>query len=262
MKFIYAKREDIPEALRSYYVEEGGQWVLQCEGATSADRLKEFRDNNVTLLKENTEMKEKFKDVDPAEYAKLKKNKALLDEGKLVEVEGLEAAVTKRTEAMRTDLEGRLKKTEEERDSSRRELDTLKIDDAVATLGIAAGLRPQAKEDIIFRARKIFAMDPATGKVVAKDKDGKEMFGKTGNPLTMDEWVKDTATNKDLAHLFLPSNGSNATGSGSGQRASGPNPFLTNNLTEQGRLHRENPALFASMKAEADAAKGQTAGAS
>ncbi len=52
IKFAVAKLEDAPEALRSFYVQQGDKFVLDAEGAVPKDKLDEFRTNNIDLQRQ------------------------------------------------------------------------------------------------------------------------------------------------------------------------------------------------------------------
>lgn len=86
-----------------------------------------------------------------------------------------------------------------------------------------------------------------------KDEDGEVRYNtKTGKPLSVKDRIAELKNDEEYAMLFKGGNvgaGSSTSGKGTGQA----NPWRkdTFNLTEQGRIIRENPALAAKLKAEA-----------
>jgi len=70
LKVSYEKESEIPEELKTHYVEKDDIWVL--DGYIPKGKLDEFRTNNRNLAKEKEELQAqllKFKDIDPAKYA-------------------------------------------------------------------------------------------------------------------------------------------------------------------------------------------------
>ncbi len=253
IKFSYDNESEIPPALRANYTQDAsGKWILQVEGAVAKSVVDQFRENNIAVTRERDQLKATFEGVDAAEYKKLKNNKALLDENKLITTEGMEAAVEKRVVAMRTELEGKVTDLTGRLEKTTSEIGRLKIDGAVIQLGVKHGLRPEAQDDYVARAQRTFKLDPNTGNPIAYEPDGVTIrYGMDSKPLTPEEWVKTTAADKAYSHLFQPSTGGGATG---GARPGfGPNPFKAGNLTEQANLMRSNPAEYNRLKAEHEA---------
>lgn len=249
MKFQYATQAEIPAALQAFYKEEGGVWVLQCDGAVSKTKVDEFRDKNVQLQRDMEALTTKFKDVDPAKYLELKGKEDELNEGKLIKKEGLEAAVTARVEKMRTEYDTKLKELQGKLDVSMTDLSGLKIDQAVLAEAGGMGLRKTAHADAVARAKGTFKL--VDGVVVALDEKGQKMFGADGNPLTIKEWSGTLL--KGAPHLFEENKGGGAAGGGGGGGHVGPNPWAKEsvNITAQMTLARANPAEATRMAAAA-----------
>lgn len=68
-------------------------------------------------------------------------------------------------------------------------------------------------------------------------------FDKEGKPIGVDDVLKPYKEDKAMAHLFKTADGTNYTPAGGGDYT-GKNPFAKDsfNLTEQGKLLKENPA--------------------
>ncbi len=263
LKFQIDKEEDIPAHAKSEYKQVGNVWILDVEGAVPEQQLKDFRTNNINLIKERDDLITKFKDVDPEQYKTLKTRAELLDEKKLVTSEGLEAAVNARIEKMKTEYEKQVNDLTTVSTKQKGELAKLKIDTALVTVGTKNGLRPEAVEDFVNRGTRLFSLSDE-GQVVSKDENGQVRYGALGQPLTIEEWVGTVAKDKSYGHLFSPSAGGGSTGGAT--KPVTVNPFLKGtpgfNVTEQFRIGRENPALAAQLKeAAATGQPGPVAGA-
>lgn len=244
LKFIYEKEADIPEGAKEHYEESGGKWVLKCEGAVPSSRLDEFRDNNLELKKKL----EAFAGIDPvkardlaAKADEIEASKAKTDE----EVQKLiDARVAKMTEEFnreKSELQTRL-------DTTEGQLSSRIIDSGLIEAGTKFGLKATAHEDAIARGRSIFKIED--GKPVAY-KDGEKQYGVDGQPLTPESFMEGLV--KSAGHLFEPNAGTGSKGSGAGAGSNGPNPWATDsfNLSKQGEIFRENPALAKQLAAKA-----------
>ncbi len=66
-------------------------------------------------------------------------------------------------------------------------------------------------------------------------------FDKEGKPIGVDDVIKPYKEDKSLGHLFKAADGTNYTPVGGGGYQ-GENPWKTGNMTEQGKIFKENPA--------------------
>jgi hypothetical protein len=237
IKFIYDNETDIPEALKAYYKKgDDGKFTLQAEGAVSRVKLEEFRDKNVQLLK----AAEAFKDIDPAEFARLKGIESELESGKLKGT-AIEKILEKRVEEMTKAHNAAVAKLTGDLGNAKGELSRLKIGEAAVSSALKLGLRAEAREDLITRVSNVFRLDDK-GEPVAFDGD-KPKFGADGMPLKIGDFVESMV--KAAPHLFDPSSGSGSGGSGGGGGGGGGvNPWKKEsfNITEQGRIFAKDPA--------------------
>jgi hypothetical protein len=255
LKFKFKTREEIPAEHQTLYVERDGAWHLDAEGVVEKSKLDEFRNSNVSLLKERDELKQRFEGIDPDEVRKLAEEKRkleLLAQGH--KPEEVEKIVEGRIKTLRGELEKQISSLTTERDALNGRLTAIQIDQGVITTATKRGLRPTAIPDITSRARTIFKL--VNGAPRAFEADGQTVrYGKDGvTPMTLEEWV-DTQVS-DAPHLFESNAGGGAASNGSGGAGgnrSVKNPFRkeTWNLTEQMKLQKTDPALAARLKAAA-----------
>ncbi len=133
----------------------------------------------------------------------------------------------------------RIRQLERELDAARK----LAARYAGEAAGLRAGALPSAVEDL--RNRGGAELDVRNGALVVVHPTDRGVRN-----VTVDGWVKEVHTKSP--HLF-GEDGEQGDGTGAGTGNSGTNPWAkeTWNLTEQGRLVRDNPALAKQMAAQA-----------
>lgn len=227
LKAVLASLDEVPEALRSLYVEKDGKFLLDVEGVVPKERLDEFRTTNVNLLKERDALKaqvEKYKDIDPEKARTALTQLQKIEEGKLLTEGKLDEVVTKRTEAMRAEYENQIKalKTAQtsvvgERDTLSGQLSKLLIDGSAREIALKLGARPEALPFILLKSAAEWQMKDGKPTPI---KDGNLVYGKDGQtPITMEEWVGGLAT--EAAYLFKDSNGGGANNKPNGSSVTG-----------------------------------------
>lgn len=221
LAFKIAKLEDVAEAFRPLYVKTtDGTYQLEVSGAVDKSVVDEFRTKNIELLKDA----EKFKDLNPAKYQELleldrkRQEKELLDKGEI------DTVVNNRVQAMRSDYEKQVAELTKSGQTMTKQLETLLIDNAIRAAATKNGIRPEAVDDVLLRAKTVFSI--REGKVMALDGESKPVYGKDGTtPLGTEEWLgglKATAP-----HLYLSSQGG---GSNNGAGGGNFNGGSTSNL--------------------------------
>ncbi len=216
LKFKIAKLEEVEEQFRGLYVKNSdGGYSLEVDGGVDADRLKEFRETNVRLMKEA----ERFKDLNPEKYQELMELQRQREEKELIDKGEVDKVVQGRVEAMKKEYETQVQALTGTNTAMTRQLEMLMIDNTVRTAATKIGIRPEAVDDVLLRSKQVFSIKE--GKVVALDAEGKIVYGKDGTtPLGIEEWsggLKATAP-----HLYLDSKGAGAGGSGGGGRMGDP----------------------------------------
>ena len=201
-KFKIAKLEDVKEEHRQFYRQgDDGAFYLIVEGAVAKEKLDEFRDKNVDLLKQM----DKFKDVDPVKYKELAEEHRKLEEGELIKKGDVEGLVASRTRAMKEEYDKKYGDLEKSFNTANRQLETLIIDNSVRAEATKLGIAPTAVDDVLLRAKTIYKVEE--GKAVAKDAEGKVIYGKDGqNSLAITDWIG--SLKESAPHLFQTSQGS------------------------------------------------------
>ena len=255
LKYKFKSKDEIPAEHLPHYAERDGAWVLDVDGAVEKSKLDEFRNSNVSLIKERDDLKKRYEGIDPDAVKALADEKRQLEEAQQLKAGEVEKVVENRIKGVKADLEKQIATLSGERDALTGRLTSIQIDQGVLTVATKRGLRPTAIPDITARARSIFRL--VNGVPTAFEPDGKALrYGKDGlTPMTLDEWVD--AQVSEAPHLFESNAGGGAAGNGSGgvggSKASVKNPFRKEswNLTEQMKLQKSDPQLAARLKAAA-----------
>lgn len=207
LKYTIDKLEDVAEPLRALYAPNGSKFTLLVEGAVGKDKLEEFRNNNILLQQQI----DKFKNIDPAKHTELLELQRRLQEEELIEKGEVEKLVNLRVGKMKTEFEEQNGALTTKLTSANQQLAVLLVDNVVKSAAIAAGIHPMAVDDVLLRARGVYTV--ADGKPVAKDAEGKTIYGSDGTtPLPPTEWV--TGLKKTAPHLFQGFAGGGAGGGG------------------------------------------------
>lgn len=208
--------DGIPEDMHDFYEQIGDDYVLAIDDAPFKSKLQEFRNNNISLLKQKEEMEKSLsalKGVDPEKYKQMQKQLQELEDKKLMDEGDLESLVSVRTERMRKDFESQAKTLSEraaEADAKANEyrsnLEKVLIDSQVSGAVSGVGtVRQGAMMDVQARARSTWKLDE-NGNPIATNPDGSAKYGKDGNkPLTITEWASDLL--QEAPYLFEGSSG-------------------------------------------------------
>ena len=243
--------ESVEESFRDLYQDDGtGKHVLKVEGAVPKQQVDDFRANNLAL---KTAL-EKFEGIDPDKTPEILDAWRGVSDGKFVEnakKEDVDKMVERRTEEMTKKYETEINKAQDFAVTMKRELETVKVNQALLTAGATAGLRKGAEADLLSRGREVFSLDDQ-GNLVARDDKGEVRYGAAGQPLSPAEFIKELATQAE--HLFSENVGGGAGGSGTADGSTaGTNPFKkeTHNMTEQAKMIKTDPKEAKRLAAQA-----------
>ena len=245
LKFKIAKKEDVPAEQASLYVEKEGIFVLDVEGAVAREKLEEFRTNNINL---QNQLKA-FEGVDVEKAKELLQKQKELEDANLIKSGDLGKIIEKQLSPIKAELD----KERGRANQLQAQLEAFTLSTSLQGIGAKSGVRATALMDLQARAARVFKV--VDGKIVAFEADGQIRQSKDGyTPLTLDEWVEELRS--EAPHLFEQNSGGGASGNGSGGAGlthGQKNPWAkeTRNLTEQGRITRENPQLAQRLRAAA-----------
>lgn len=246
MKLTVASLTEVPEALRGEYEERAGKFVLKLEGEyqplieattklTEANtKLAEFRDNNRALNSAKTTLEAQlkaFEGIDPEEHGKLKTRIAELEKKGVKGSEDITEMLRTAVAAAVGPLEKKIADREASEKAAIERADRESLRSALTAAGTKVGIDDRAMQDYIGRGLQVFSV--VNGEVVARKGD-MPVFSKTRvtEPLTVDEWAQELQT--EAPHLFRPSKGGGAGGSGSGGHT-GPKKVISSDPLEFGR---------------------------
>ena len=223
----------LPDVLKAEYkVDEGNenQYLLETDDKALRDQVREFRQNNVALLKQEKELSEKLKnfaDLDPVEAHKAIETMKALEERKLIDSGEIDKVVENRTAEMKrahkTQLDQAIVQKETEaqsRAAAEAKLGKILIDNEVQTAVTGIGtIRKGAMPDVLARARSVYQIE--NGEPTPKDANGDTIYSAEDatKPMPISEWATKLAT--DAAHLFEGSSGGGSKGGDNHQNSGG-----------------------------------------
>lgn len=226
LKSVVDTLESVPEALRELYAERDGKFHLDLDGEPSGfvpkGKLDEFRNNNVTLMKQLEELKGRsLTPEELEEYKKIKEERQKMADKELIDKGDFEKLLEQRTSRMKSEYERQIQALQEATDAMEAELieaneqlaGTLITSEISKAISAVGALRKGAMDDVIARAQRVWTFEE--GKILPKDHEGTTIFGKDGKgPMSMPEWCQSLA--ESAPYLFESSQGGNANGNSQG----------------------------------------------
>ncbi len=253
LKAVLTKEEHgaLPEAMRQYYVEKDGKFMLDAEGVEDVTGLKSalaaVREEAKQAKKQLQETIDKFKDIDP-EKAKAAQQKLVeLEDKQLLDAGKVEELLKVRTERMKADYENQISAFNKTIADLKKELKTVSlsmaevlIDNSIRAAAIRAGVLENAVEDVVLRGQKTWTLKDKTPTAMKGDQ---VIYGKDPNkPISIDEWV--SGLQQEAPHLFKPSAGAGTP----------PSSGSTSNakVVRLSREEAKDPQKYRSAKAQAE----------
>ncbi len=245
IKAVYETETEIPETLKEFYAQKGDKWELQAEGMKTEEDVRRVQEVVRKLTDEKKQLKEKvsaFGDLDPktvrTSLDELEVLKARVeagtgpDEAKLEEIKKkLENQIKNPLIRELEEVKTRAQTFEQKASALEQYLNRSKIESAIRQAAVADKMRPEAVEDAL-RYMDEFTIDEK-GEVQVKDGDNVGI-----SPI---EWLGRMKSSRQ--HWWPESQGAGSKGSGvAGWH--GPNPFTTDNVTEQMRLYRTDRKMY------------------
>jgi hypothetical protein len=219
---FYTTQNEIPEPLREFYVETDTRWMLDTEPALQdianvQQALNQERGLRRDTEKQLVEFKTKYEGIDPDDYHKLQDRVKGLDDADVYDKQGIEALVTRRTDAMKAEHErqvGNLKREIDQFKGTAADYERRWRQDRIKTALLDAvtknGVYEKAVDDAVQRGLSVFTDLDEKGNVVARN--GEDiLYGKDGvNPLSPGEWITTLKASGQAPHLWPASSGGGA----------------------------------------------------
>ena len=222
LKQFYDVQTDIPTALVEHYVEKDGKWLVQLDPAMEdvtglKTALNTERGLRRDAEKSVTDLKVKFEGVDVDEYHKLQDRVKGLDDAEVYDKSGIEALVTRRTDAMKAEHErqvGSLRRENEQLKTTAGDYERRWRQDRIKTALLDAvtknGVYEKAVDDAVQRGLGVFTDLDDKGNVIARNGED-VVYGKDGvNPLSPSEWITTLKASGQAPHLWPASSGGGA----------------------------------------------------
>lgn len=224
LKYIVESLEGLEPQIAALYEPADGKFRLNVEGVAPREKLDEFRNKNIDLMKQL----DGFKGVDLTKYQNLLGLEKKITDKELIEAGKVDEVVQSRISSMKTEHEQIVSQLNNQLGESNKQLESLLIDSAVRMQAVNQKVIPSAIDDVMLRARTAFKI--VEGKAVPHV-DGKPVYGKDGvNPMSVEEWINGLA--KNAPHLFEGSQGGGSRGSGSGTRTNSANLSATQKIAQ------------------------------
>jgi hypothetical protein len=210
-----AEHAALAEPLKTEYVQKDGNYILALDGELPDVRemkvkLAEFRDNNRNMhgeLEKLRPLATKFDGVDPDEYRKLKDQVAKLKAKGISDPDQAEDDIDKRIKAANAPILAKLEQEEKRRQEAEQRMLDQDYEKKITDVALKAGLRPQAVDVAVARARQKFELKD--GELTPKA--GVKNVEEPHKDYTTKEWLAELA--KSDSYLFEPSDGGGAEGS-------------------------------------------------
>lgn len=243
--------DELPDDLKSLYTERNGKFELTGIKGVQTDANVKRLEEGIRKEREQTKLAKeklaKFGDMDPEEvHQKLDRITELeaLVEGK-VDDKKINELVEARIKSRISPLERKLQEAEKKAGDLEQQVNGFvtekkqrTIKDIVTTEARKAKILDTAMDDVVLNAERIFELSE-DGKVVAKDNVG------VTPGVDPSVWLQEIQARRP--HWWAPSQGGGGTGGGG--NTFGNNPWSNEhwNMTEQGKMLRENPTKAEQM---------------
>jgi hypothetical protein len=240
LRYTYPSKAEIPTEHAALYVERDGKFVLDAEGVVPKEKLEEFRNTNIAIIKERDAFKAKLEGVD---IEALKQAAIERDALKQQLTEGKGTDLDKVLNARLKPLADQLDAIKKDKEAAENQLRLRTINETALSAATKRGLRASAHDDLLARASRSLKLDNGAVRVV--DAGGQTRYSKADGvtPMTLDEWTEEQFSS--APHLFESNAGGGAAGAGSGGAGTfgDANPWAdkTFNLTKQGQLIKADP---------------------
>lgn len=250
--------DGLDESIQKLYQKgEDGKFRLQVKGIEDTNGLKSALEKERSAKRDAETAKkileEKYKGVDLEKYQSIMDQFSNDEEAKLMAEGRMNEVLNKRTERMTKEYEKEKQTIIDERDSAIKRAAAYEakvFENSIRQEATKSGIHSYAIDDAILRSKGIFKLGE-NGELQALDAEGNQIYGKDGKTgLSVAEWF--LGQKEAAPHWFPAVQGSGGGGEG-GKGGSGNNPWKDGswNMTEQGRIFKENPDRARDLAAQA-----------
>jgi hypothetical protein len=225
--------------------EDSGLYILSVDSDSQKEikkKVKEFRDHNILLQKKISEIEERFRPFESLnvdEVQEALKARQQVKESELLHRADVEKHIQQKIETERSRYEKEITEARETASMAKLQLDNMQIEKWITNaLNRVGQLQKGALEDVLRRAS-----------LEIEVKEGEPVERSTGLRIDPMEWANSLM--KECSYFFVPNSGIGSRGSNN--KDIQKNPWLKDqlNLSEQGRIYKENPELAKQMAASA-----------
>lgn len=247
LKYKYANKDDIPSEYLALFTEVNGEWVLtEVSGIKTVDDVERVQESLRKERNDHKETKRKFSGFNGMDPEEVLEKLDRVDEleaaaGGKLDDEAINKMVETRLRSRTAPLERQIKQLQDTEAELRQENETYvrkdkrnSIHAQIRAAAKKAGIRETAIEDALIVGENVLELNEA-GNVVTKDQVG------VTPGVSAEVWFSEIKQSRP--HWWPESQGAGANG-GKGPGAGAANPFSKDgwNLTEQGKLVREDRA--------------------
>lgn len=233
--------DKVPEAVRPFYVQKDGKYVIALDGAPSGfvpagdlalanGKVVEFRDTNIALAKEVETLrplKSQFEGIDPIAAKDAIAKVAELGKKGVKGEDDLQKLVSSAVEAALKPVKEQLTASQHATESERKRADDSTLRQTITAGFLKAGGKAKAVDFIVGQAAAAFKVE--NGAVTAQP--NKFSTERPGEPLGVEEWIGSLTKEHDYA--FGSSTGSGAAPANAGGSTLRPGQQVLRDPTPQ-----------------------------
>jgi hypothetical protein len=181
----------LDEAIRNLYIERDGVYTLDLsDKVVESTKLDEFRDNNRKLAADLTAARaalEPLKNVDPAEYARLKEVEAELSKKGIKKTDDIATRIQEAVEASLKPVSTKLAAVEQQLAEKDKALAETTRREKLREVAANNGVDDAMFDEFVVNMRQFGLIE---GKLAARDANGAVVITEDGHPLTPDLHVR------------------------------------------------------------------------
>lgn len=210
-------------AAQPAYTSEQVEKLVRSAVEEATGKLLGKRDELMDELKATKAKLKSYGDLDPDKIRAVMQHFNQNEEAKLVAEGKFDEVIDRRTDKLRSDfearyseLQGKYEEVSKEGDSYRSRYQDLVISQQVQAEALRQGVRPEAIQDVIYRAKGTFSINPDTGELEARDNAGRLVKMDDHHILTLERYI--SSLKQQAPHYWPESHGTGSRGAGRADR--------------------------------------------